>query len=248
MFADIDKDGDFDFYYTGMYNYTYFAYDQFTYLNNGSNTVPSYMQYSNEHNHDFKNQRIFYDWNKDGLSDYFRIDTYNNSIDYWKNAGNVMMPTFTLDYTNAPVFTHGLPARLVDLNGDSAAEAFTADGRYSTLAPVALIKASVATAGGRSVIRLSSAYQSDDYQYSWELNGQTLEGITRPTFYALQPGQYTLFVKNNCGTGVSLSYLVSASEIKHLLAGAANKQASSIPALQIQAYRLPRTQIHLAAK
>ena len=140
MFSDIDKDGDYDFYYTGMYNYTFFAYDQFTYLNSGSKTAPSYTMYSNEHNHDFKNQRIFYDWSKDGLTDYFRIDTYNNSIDYWKNSGNLMMPSFTLDYSNAPVFTHGSPARLVNLN-ETFSRSIYGRRTYCTLAPVAVIKA-----------------------------------------------------------------------------------------------------------
>ncbi len=245
MFADIDKDGDVDFYYTGMYNYTFGAYDQQTCLNTGTATAASYTLYLNEHNYDFKNQRTFYDWSKDGLTDYFRIDNYNNITEYWKNNGTLNSPTFSMDAANAPVFTNGLPARITDLNGDGAAEVFTASGQFSTLAPVAAIKSKEIIAGGRKVQKLSSSYQADNYTYRWEWNGKTIDGQQKATVYALQSGRYTLFVTGECGTGVSLPFEIN---YENNPAKTANKQAdlitvqvTNLPTVSVRTYPNPFT-------
>lgn len=201
-FADIDADGDLDFYYTGFYNSTLNDYDQCTYLNNGTPQIAAYDIYTNDHPHDFERQRTYFDWNRDGLPDYVKYESTLNKYEYMVNAGPAGTPVFT-NSNDAPVFTNGMPYRLVDLNNDGEPEAFTADGRYSTIAPLALIKATEKKIAGIKITKLSSAEQSPSYQYHWQYNGSDI-AINKPFLYAIKPGKYVLFVTSECGTGVSL--------------------------------------------
>ena len=211
-FADIDNDGDEDLYYTGFYNTSLNDYDQYTYLNTGSATMPSFTLYTNDHPHDFQRQRTYFDWNKDGLTDYISYDPFQNSYSFYKNIGALHQPNYIKDNAGAPQFNHGLPYRLADLNGDGAAESFTASGEYSTTVPVATIRKEDQHIGRVKISRLISETQSDSFQYRWEFNDQPLSGFGKSSVYAPLPGRYVLYVSNQCGTGVSLPYVLNGKQ------------------------------------
>ena len=205
-FTDIDNDGDLDFYYTGFYNTTLNDFDQCTYLNKGTAQKADYVLYTNDHPHDFERQRTYFDWNGDGLPDYVKYESILNKYEYLMNAGPADMPEFTSGM-NAPVFTNGMPFRIVDLNNDGAPEALTSNGHYSTVAPISAVKAIERKIGRVSITKLSSAYQSAAYTYRWQYNDKDLAG-SKPFIFAIKPGRYVLFVTDKCGTGVSLPFVV----------------------------------------
>ena len=230
-FADIDNDGDMDFYYTGLYNATLTDYDQFTYLNTGTAQAPSFTLYSNDHPHDFQRQRTYYDWNHDGLPDYIKFNDVLNSYNYLQNEGPVQRPVFGMAPDNAPQFTNGTPFRIVDLNDDGAPESFSANGHYSTVAPVAVISHRPGKFAHRTAEYLYSSNQSPAYKYHWAYNGNLIKGYNKPFIYSLLPGSYVLFVTNDCGTGYSLAYETGSDNMLTNMAGATDKSALS-PAAQ----------------
>ena len=151
--------------------------------------------------------RTYYDWNKDGLLDYFDIYNYTNYHVYYQNTGiKNDVPHYIQDNANGPTFTNGVPYRMIDLNNDGEPEVFTADAHYSTLAPVAVIQDTIVRKDGNSITVLESTNRSGSYTYRWEYNGKTIAGATNYFLVPKQPGTYTLFVTGECGTGVSLNY------------------------------------------
>lgn len=193
--ADIDGDGDLDVNVSPEFGF----YGQTTYINTGTPTHPQFG--AGRRDNSTASHRIFYDWNKDGLIDYFDDGAYN------RNIGPKGNPKFVADATG-PQFGYGAPYRFVDLNNDGFPEVFSFGGGYSTLAPVAVVKAKTGGQGGFSYTLLTSANQSPDYTYQWKLNGVDIAGATRPFYPATRPGKYTLAVTGSCGTGLSQPYIL----------------------------------------
>lgn len=236
-FADIDGDGDYDFY--GNFHYSYATYgNTYTYLNTGTKGAPVYTYYFFPGDRDINLSRTYYDWNKDGLPDYFGFDN-DNHVSYYQNTGTIAQPAYVQVTEGGRVFTNGAPYRLQDLNQDGAPEAFSNKGHYSTVSPLAVIKDSLVGNGTQSAVMLSSLYQSADYQYKWERNGVVIPAADKAFIYATQPGYYTLSVTNACGTSISLVYRVSNNS---LLATGAEKSGfvvSELGAIGVKAYPNP---------
>ena len=208
-FADIDGDGDLDFYFANVhYDSRYSA--KSVYLNDGTKQKPHYTFYS--YNNDYSNNflRTYYDWNHDGLLDYFDYNnafynTFPNTItvNYYENTGTHQNPAYTGDNALGPVFpTNYAPYRLIDINKDGAPDLFTPHALYATLAPVAVINENSGATGDTLV----SKNQSAAYQYKWELNGNTIRKAIGPVLPISRNGYYSLFVTDSCGTGFSNLY------------------------------------------
>ena len=241
--SDVDNDGDVDFYYTGFYNRVLNDYDQYTYLNKGTAKQPDFVLYTSEHPHDFERQRTYFDWNKDGLTDYVKFESNLNVYEYQQNAGPVNMPLFS-KANHAPVFTGGMPFRIVDLNNDSAYEAFTANGHYSTIAPVAVINTTARKIGSYTLTKLVSANQSSSYKYRWQHNGKNLPFGNQPFVYAVLPGRYVLYVTSDCGTGVSLPFVMKKQTGISNIEDKNNTEINDLPAVSaliVKAYPNPFT-------
>ncbi len=244
-FADIDKDGDADFYYTGFYNTTLSDFDQYTYLNNGAPQTPVFTLFTNDHPHDFKRERTYYDWNNDGLPDYIKYDDFQNTYSFLKNNGPAQLPVYSVPADDVPVFDYGMPFRLVDLNNDNAPESFTREGRYSIVAPLAVIEKDEKQIKNITVTKLFSANQSSGLHYQWEYNGRLLSGISTSFIYAARPGNYVLYITNDCGTGVSLPYALTGKQWHKGNDENGNFSAGYLPAItsatKISAYPNPFT-------
>ena len=236
-FADIDGDGDYDFY--GNFHYTYADYgNTYTYLNTGTKGAPVYTYYFFPGDRDISLSRTYYDWNKDGLPDYFGFDNDNN-VSYYQNTGTIAQPAYMHVTAGAPVFTNGAPYRLSDLNQDGAPEVFSNKGHYSTVSPLAVIKDSLVSNGTKTAVMLSSRYQSADYQYKWERNGVVIPAADKAFIYATQPGFYALYVTNGCGTGISLLYRVSDNSVMTAGADKTSFVVNDIATIGIKAYPNP---------
>lgn len=137
-FADIDGDGDLDLYY-------YDDYVGFIYENKGSKTDPQFV-FSNQVETPFNNpDRAYYDWNKDGLLDYFEDGTY------YKNTGPKKNPKYVADNQDGPQFDNGLTVhQFADINSDGSPEAVDLYRNFSTLAPVPVIDTSTIKRSGKT--------------------------------------------------------------------------------------------------
>ncbi len=169
------------------------------YLNSGTLTNATFSLYTQE----FGNmRRVYYDWNKDGIMDYFIENSY-----YQGEQATLYTPAFMLTTTNAPVFWGNAPSNMVDLNNDGSPETFDAQGHYATLAPVAAIKVvHISNSFHTKDTRLVNVITSDRYKYSWERNNKLLPGQNKPYLDVTEPGVYVLYVTGFCGIGVSLPY------------------------------------------
>ena len=197
-FFDINKDGKPD------YNCSIIDLDGFhnvTFFDTGTVTNPGYKEYAHDLN---VGTHIYYDWNKDGLPDYFA--GFGATVAYYRNNGPLSAPLFTADAANAPQFLNGNPAYFVDLDGDGIPEVFTVDGHYSTLVPVAAIKVVLTNDFNHTVTRLMSVNNSRGDKYSWEKDNRLLIGQNKAYLDVTEPGAYVLRVTDACGTGVSLPY------------------------------------------
>ena len=216
-FADIDGDGDLDFYYLDHGPYIVTGRYDAVMENTGTKTSPafSFSNFTEKLTNAPRPDRVYYDWNGDGLLDYFA--SYSNlAPQYYRNTGPKRAPRYLLDSTGGPDFLPGRgPYQMVDLNGDGAPESFTFDGHYSTLAPVAAIGDSVVQKNGQPVTALYSLSRAADYQYKWEYNGKLIPSATGSFIYATRPGTYTLYVTDSCGTGVSLNHVVAVAAADH---------------------------------
>ena len=227
--ADIDGDGDLDIDVSPDFGF----YGQTTYINTGTKTNPQFD--NGRRDNSTADHRIFYDWNKDGLLDYFDDGAYH------QNIGPRSNPKYTTDSTG-PQFGNGAPYRFVDLNNDGFPEVFSFSGAYSTLAPVAVITAKPGQQGSFSYTLLTSTNQSPDYKYQWKLNGKDITGATRPSYPAARAGKYTLAVTGSCGTGLSQPYILrkraGAAADDALIA---DRMISVHPSVLMQAYPNPFT-------
>ena len=220
--ADIDNDGDLDLNCKSAFgNYSY------VYMNVGTKTKSQFILYSQELERDV---RTYYDWNHDGLLDYF-VDG-RRSIDYYRNIGPRENPTYVLDTQTGPSFENYSPYRFADLNDDGAVEVFNYVGGYSTLAPVAVIRATPVKKGNNAYVLLSSTAQSPGYKYRWKFNGATIPGATHPSLPVYKKGSYTLLITDSCGTGQSLPYTITdspdASKSNRLIANLPVNVSSSV--------------------
>ena len=149
--------------------------------------------------------RTYYDWNKDGLLDFFGVN-YSSYNKYIENIGPQHKPQYVDATAEGPVVKNGSPYRIIDLNNDGAPEVFDFSAHYSTLSPVAVIEDTVINKGGKSYTILSSKNRGAGYAFRWEYNGKTIAGADKAFIVAEWAGLYTLYVTNECGTGVSLNY------------------------------------------
>ncbi len=194
VIADIDGDGKSDVVFAdGDYEYTY--------INNGPAATPQFTQIQKRTSTEYIN-RIYYDWNKDGLIDYFD----RRGASYYRNTGPALRDFhYVLDTSNGPDFgtaTSRLDA-LVDINNDGVPEAFTYNPDLYTLTPVPVIRPAAAV-GGITILHASP--NDKNYTYRWQRNGKSVAyGITA-NLPALIAGYYTVTITDSCGTGVSLPY------------------------------------------
>ncbi len=210
QFADMDGDGDEDFFYYQSCQGDCYG-PNVTYLNTGTKFHPAYTLYFTTYG-GTEYDRTYYDWNGDELLDYFDYNYYKD-IYLVRNIGPKEAPEYLQDRAGTPQFKNGVPYRMIDLNGDGAPEAFDMVGHYSTLAPIAVIKKGKVINGSKTLTVLSSVNRSSAYQYKWEYNNRLIPGATRPSVYALRNGSYTLFITDSCGTGVSLPYIVKTQNV-----------------------------------
>ena len=196
--ADIDGDGDYDFYYEDLYTSA-------TYKNVGTKTKPSFKSVGFSFSGGGFSHRTYYDWNKDGLIDYFQ------NGDYYRNTGPAAGSyNYVKDDDNGPTFSFD-PFYLqtfVDLNNDGVPEAWDRDVNYNTLTPVPVIKAA---AVNNTVTVLKATPQSDQYKYRWQRDGKNIPKAFAPFLPVTTPGYYTVEITDSCGTGVSLPRLLQPS-------------------------------------
>lgn len=189
--ADIDGDGDLDLYYSDVYH-------DYLYKNTGSRTKPVFelISMGNLTN----NSRLYYDWNKDGLMDYFD----SKGLLFYRNTGPRPEDlNYVLDPTG-PTFGGLLMVALNDITGDGVPEAFSNESDMLTVTPVATIKATDTLSVTKAVLQ---AYpENENFMYRWQFNGADIEGATSDSYVAARPGLYTVKISGDCGTGVSLPY------------------------------------------
>ena len=160
-FADVDGDGDYDLYLASSGPYDLYTYNQRVYFNIGTAQNPVFGN-SVDYNRDGDLYRTYYDWNKDGLLDFFDVIDYwrDASYAYYQNVGPKSNPQYMPDNANGPKFKNGLPYRMIDLNNDGEPEVFDFNAHYSTLAPVAVIQDTIVKKDGISITVLESANRS----------------------------------------------------------------------------------------
>ena len=203
-FADVDGDGDYDLYVCDISPAYGFGYNQRIYFNTGTKTKGVFNDDYRYNTIDELSSRTYFDWNKDGLLDFFGVEDYEGLYGrYIKNTGPLHHPHYEAAAAEGPRFGHGAPYRMVDLNGDGAPEVFDFSAHYSTFVPVAVIKDSILQNGKTA---LYGANRAAGYSYRWELNGNTIAGANHSYIVPKQPGTYTLYITDGCGTGVSLNY------------------------------------------
>lgn len=236
-FADVDGDGDYDFYAAYIDRYYYESFYQRVYVNTGTKQKPEFSEdkyvLSGDDGFLYRN---YYDWNRDGLLDYFTIYNLGDFYGYYKNTGNNKIPAYVRADSESPVFQNGVPYRFADLNGDGFAEVFDFSAHYSTLAPVAVIRDSVLANGNKA---LYSVNHSAGYTYRWELNGKTIAGATKYYIIPKQPGIYTLYVSDECGTGVSLNCVFIKTNIAPALTDSRVTGSANINGITAKAYPNP---------
>lgn len=198
-FADMDGDGDLDLYY-------YDDWGGYIYQNTGTRTAPQYVFFKQAGDVFTTTDRTYYDWNRDGLLDYFQDGKY------YKNTGPKKNPRYQQDDADAPVFGNGAPHQFTDINSDGAPEVFSSYRGFSTLAPVPVIDLSTVKRGGRTYLRLSVSPVAPGYVYQWYLNRQLLVNAKSPSIPALYNGYYTAAVTDSCGRGVSRDFLVTSPD------------------------------------
>ena len=231
-FADVDGDGDLDVYVNNG-NETY------TLINEGTKTQAKFVitQYQTDAT---AADRAYYDWNHDGLLDYFNFDYYYG-FHYYKNIGPKSNPSYVIDDADGPTFLYGYPHQFTDINNDGAPEVFDRFGNFSTLAAVPVVAKSHVTYNGKTYEKLSVSPDSKAYTYQWYLNGERIVQATKPFIVALKNGSYTATITDSCGTGVSHS--ISVTTNPSLVATAGDNEAitgiNAITALTAKAYPNP---------
>ena len=238
VFADVDGDGDYDLYASDAGFYLPFAYNQRVYFNTGTPQHPVFndkppVPSSSE---DAALYRTYYDWNKDGLLDYFSVDYLFDYSVYYKNIGPKDNPQYVYNAAGHPDFRKALPYRMIDLNNDGAPEVFDFNAHYSILTPIAVIKDSVLQNGNTA---LFSENKNAAYTYRWEYNGSTIAGATRYYIVPKQPGTYTLYITGTCGTGVSLNYEFTKTNLQPLIADSKTANLTSVDRIAVAAYPNP---------
>ena len=220
-FADVDGDGDLDVYVNN-------GYETYTLINEGTKTQATFVvtQYQLDAN---AGDRAYYDWNHDGLLDYFNMDSYYG-FHYYKNIGPKSNPKYVIDDADGPSFLNGDPHQFTNINGDSAPEVFNRDGGFSTLAVVPVVTASRVSYNGKTYEKLSVSPDSKTYTYQWYLNGEPVAHATHPFIVALKNGSYTATITDSCGTGVSHPTSVTANQSLAETAGD-NEAIASINAI-----------------
>ncbi len=212
VFEDVDGDGDKDFQYVSTPGD--FTIKNDIYLNAGSDTSPAWQLYQNVAYEQADllgmRYRTYYDFDNDGLPDCLHTDGVSQYA-FYHNVGSQQAPSFYWDLTDILPAFDGVSAYLVtDLNADGAPDVFNYKGQFATVVPVPVIVKSIVAVKNRSVVKLSSATTTEGYHYGWEYNGQKVSGYNKPFIYALKKGNYVLTIRNTCGEGVSLPYLVSS--------------------------------------
>ena len=209
QFVDLDSDSDYDILTS------YFRSDLGRhYANVGTATTPVYKKTSSYKLLDPRS--TYYDWNKDGLIDYFNGDGY-----YYKNIGPAHHPDFVKDNTG-PIFPAGhYPYQFIDLNNDGFPESFDDLASYATTSPAPIIKA---TQINTTTTKLSTSPDSSAYTYRWRRNGKDFPNNNQKFIIINQPGIYTAEITGHCGTGVSLAYKFKTNAASFTEAGASSTQ------------------------
>ena len=235
LFIDFDGDGDYDFYYNSHDYYGFNGYQNVV-RNTGTVQNPVFAQYYSSK--PGETDRTYFDWNKDGLLDYFEWNDLGAV--YFRNVGPKLNPKYVPDTASAPNFANRrAPYRFTDLNGDGAPEVFTPDAHYSTIAPVAVIQASVVRSGNKKAVKLSSKNQSTSFTYQWLYNGKELPAATNVYLLTMREGTYTLLVTDSCGTGVSLNYVLKNPSAMSEPAGEKLITAPIASVVQVKAFPNP---------
>jgi len=207
--VDIDSDGDYDLFTTDLYYNNFFE-------NTGTVSSPVFVATKSkvfEFFNRFYAHKVFFDWNKDGLTDIIKtnglIERIGNNR-FYKNVGTATAPAFIKDFANGPKFsTDFILYAFADLNNDGYPEAFSSNCTYAVTSPVATITATKQNSSTRL-----DAYPKGTYSYQWKRNGVNIANATTDFIEVSQPGLYTVEITGDCGTGISLPYrLKSNNEI-----------------------------------
>lgn len=190
--ADLDSDGDYDLIAT---NYAYTT----IYTNIGTAKTPKFKETQSTLDH-FSGHVNVYDWNKDGLTDYF------NSGFYYKNIGTVQNAVFQISGQGPHLPSNFYMYQFADINNDGFPEVFDFYGNLATTSPDAAIKAD-------SVNKILQAYpKGSAFTYHWQRNGKQIPNATTDHFIPKITGFYTVEITGSCGTGVSYPYAFKTTQ------------------------------------
>ncbi len=233
-FADIDGDGDLDCY---VYN----DYSTKLLINKGTKTQPAFVEVSSSRDAN-QGDRAYYDWNGDGLLDYFNMDFFYG-FHYYKNIGPKSNPSYVIDDAHGPHFLNDVPHQFTDLNGDGAPEVFNRYGGFSTLAAVPVVTTANTTVGGKTYTKLTVSPTGSAFTFQWYYNGVAVARATSPSIVAFKGGIYSATIIDSCGTGVSLPVRVAYPPT--LIAGEEDKISapalSALSSVTAKAYPNPFT-------
>lgn len=201
-FADMDNDGDYDLY-------TWDELHKSVYYNTGTAIAPAYTLHAQTKATGLLD-RTYYDWNKDGLTDYFeRTSNEGNLTNYYKNVGKQGAPKYVLDNTSGPAFKAGAPFQFIDLNDDAILEMTDAyDMLNSPVNVYPVISAKKITMGVQTFYKLTASPILPNFTYQWKRNGKNIPGAVKTYLVASAQGYYTLSVIGNCGAAFSKPYKI----------------------------------------
>ncbi len=190
--ADIDSDGDYDLITT---NY----YEERIYINTGTTQSANFSDFQNVYV-GIGGHVSFYDWNQDGLMDFFMGSVYN------KNVGTPTYPIFQISNQGPHLPPYFYLQQFTDINNDGFVDAFNEYGDFATTSPDALIKVD-------SINNILQAYpKKDSFSYRWQRNGKQIPGATADHYIPKLPGMYTIEITGSCGTGVSYPYAYKTTQ------------------------------------